>query len=48
MVTSSLKLNPEDRTTVVRLGMSKHHLRVDENHFQELCDEDTRMFDSHL
>ena len=39
IVTSVLYSNACPRTTSVRLGMSKHHFTVDENHFQERCDE---------
>ena len=43
IVTSSLYLNARRRYTSVRLGMSKHHFIVDENHSPEWCDEDKRM-----
>ena len=35
IVTSFLYLNACGRTTLVRLGMSKHQFIVDENHFRE-------------
>ena len=35
IVTDSFESNAAGRTTFVRLGMSKHHFIVDENHCQE-------------
>ena len=43
IVTSSLYSNACGRYTSVRLGMSKHHFIVDENHSPEWCDEDNGM-----
>ena len=42
---SQYSSNAFGRHTSVRLGMSKHHFIVDENHSREWCDEDTRMID---
>ena len=44
IVTSFLYSNASGRYTSVRLGMSKHHFIVDENHSPEWCDEDNGMY----